>query len=172
MLLNCFCCTWNCSDIDNHLGIPHEKNTPSMFPSFERIFSLLDYCRLCIYHYVVYVYWLFGRDMLSYVSWQGQAMILSWLYGMEIWLDLNKININHISIKIKEGLMITLFIWKILYCYIVSVNDRDRKDIQINTPVPIMRPQLILKPDIIATYLIVPVDGTTNNPHYLSDDEG
>ena len=137
-----------------------------MFPSFERIFSLLDYCRLCIYHYVVYFYWLFRRYMLSYVSWQGQAMILSWIYGMEIWLDLNKININHISIKITEVLMITLFIWKILCCYIVSVNDRNGKDIQINTPVPIMSPQLIFKLDIIATYLIIPVDETTNNPLY------
>ena len=56
--------------------------------------------------------------------------------------------------------MISLLIFHILCCYIVSFNNRDTKDTQINTMVQTVSADILIQPDIIVPHLMTPVDGT------------
>ena len=41
--------------------------------------------------------------------------------------------------------MRSILIWQIFCCYILSVNNRDTGDTQINAPAPIVNPQLFIQ---------------------------
>ena len=68
--------------------------------------------------------------------------------------------IDHIFSQITEEYTRSLFIEKVLSSSIVSVNNRDTKDTQINMFVQTVSAQLLLQIEIITPSSIVPVNGT------------
>ena len=60
---NILCWTWNFSASAHHPSLTHYKESTYMLSSFGRLCTCLTYGRLWIYHYVVYISCLFGREV-------------------------------------------------------------------------------------------------------------
>ena len=82
----------------------------------------------------------------------------TWWWSGWTWIN---IVIDHLFIQRAEEYMISIIISQILCWYIVSFNNTVKKYTQINTPLPTVSDQLLLKLDIIAPYSILLINGTT-----------
>ena len=71
MLMKNLCWTWNCSASAHSPGLPYDNDSTYTLSIFGIFCACFVYGRYCLYHSAVFIYCVFGIDVLWNMPWQG-----------------------------------------------------------------------------------------------------